>query len=259
MSTTLVQRLLRVLHLEDNEHDQILVNEMLRADGLSCEMVAVKTGNEFESALRADGFDLIISDFSLPSYDGLRALALARRISPRTPFIFFSGTIGEEVAVETLKNGAADYVLKQRPGRLTAAVRRAMKNVQERARLQRVEGELRQLEDRLRIVARASNDVVWEWDITTGKVWFSENFQNVFGCAREETGARLENWHDLIHPDDRARVVASLTAMLGGGGRVWWSEHRLRRADGSHLHVYDRASTVYDAAGKPLRVVGVVD
>ena len=101
MGTTFLQRRVRVLHLEDNENDQVLVSEMLRADGLSCEMVAVKTGNEFESALRADGFDLIISDFSLPSYDGLRALALARKISPRTPFIFFSGTIGEEVAVET--------------------------------------------------------------------------------------------------------------------------------------------------------------
>ena len=106
MSTALLQRQMRVLHLEDNENDQVLVGEILRGDGLSCEMVPVKTGSEFESALRADGFDLIISDFSLPSYDGLRALALARKISPRTPFIFFSGTIGEEVAVETLTTSA---------------------------------------------------------------------------------------------------------------------------------------------------------
>ncbi len=249
---------MRVLHLEDNENDQILVEEMLRADGLSCEMVAVKAGDEFETALRADGFDLIISDFSLPSYDGLKALALARKLSPQTPFIFFSGTIGEEVAVETFRNGASDYVLKQRPHRLVSAVRRAMKNAQERTRLERVEGELRKVEDRLRIVARASNDVVWEWDIQNGKVWFSENFQNVLGYPREEIGAHLENWHGLIHPDDRARVISSLTAMLANSGRVWWSEHRLRLANGSYLHVYDRASTVYDAAGKALRVVGVV-
>ena len=249
---------MRVLHLEDNENDQILVKEMLQADGLACEMVAVKARDEFEAALRRDGFDLIISDFSLPSYDGLKALALARELSPQTPFIFFSGTIGEEVAVESLRNGASDYVLKQRPHRLTVAIRRALTNVQERARLELVEGELRQLEARLRIVARASNDVVWEWDVKTGKIWFSENFKIIFGREREEIGARLENWHDLIHPDERARVVSSLTSALATGGRVWWSEHRLRSANGSYLHVYDRASLVYDAAGKPLRIVGVV-
>jgi PAS domain S-box-containing protein len=258
MGTTFLQRQMRVLHLEDNETDHILVREMLLADGLSCEIEAVKTRADFESALRQSLYDLIISDFSLPSFDGLAALTLARELSPRTPFIFFSGTIGEEVAVETLKNGATDYVLKQRPYRLVGAVRNAMRSVHERTRLQRVEGELRQMEERLRIVARASNDVVWEWDIKTGKVWFSENFQDVFGFAREDIGARLENWQDLLHPDDRARVVAGLTRMLATGGRVWWSEHRLRRADGLYLHVYDRASAVYDAAGKPLRMVGVV-
>lgn len=258
MSTTFLQRQIHVLHLEDDARDQMLVDEMLRTDGLACEIKVVKTGDEFETALRAGKFDLIISDFSLPSYDGLNALTVARKISPHTPFIFFSGTIGEEVAVETLRSGATDYVLKQRPSRLLAAIRRALQNAQERARLQRVEGELRKVEDRLRIVARASDDVVWEWDIIAGKIWFSENFENVFGYAREKIGARPENWQELIHPDDRHRVVSGLVATLAGGGRIWWSEHRLRRAGGDYLRVYDRATVISDADGKPLRVVGMV-
>src|SRR2546423_14364049 len=102
-------QVLRVLHLEDNENDQVLVKEMLRADDLPCDTVVVKTREEFEVELRKNGFDVIISDFSLPSYDGLKALETARLLSPQTPFIFFSGTIGEEVAVEALKNGASDY------------------------------------------------------------------------------------------------------------------------------------------------------
>ncbi len=82
-----------------------------------------KDRDEFSEALKFGTFDLIISDFSLPSYDGVSALSLAQELQPRTPFIFFSGTIGEEVAINSLQNGATDYVLKQRPSRLLPAIR----------------------------------------------------------------------------------------------------------------------------------------
>ncbi len=256
MAMAATKEQLRFLHLEDNVNDQVLVRDMLRSDGLLCQLVAVATGDEFESVLNRDKFDLIISDFSLPSFDGLRALAVARKLSPHTPFIFFSGTIGEEVAVESLKNGAVDYVLKQRPQRLIGAVRSALRSRDERARLARMEAELRQTEERLQIVARATNDVVWDWDIQTGRIWFSENFQDVFGYARHEIGSSLTRWQSLIHPDDRNRVVTGLTTVVAGGGRVWWSEHRVCRANGGWLNIYDRASVVYDGNRKPLRVVG---
>jgi len=227
------------------------VREMLRAEGLSCEISTVINGRDFETALRRQNFDLIISDFSLPSFDGLNALALARKLTPHTPFIFFSGTIGEEVAIESLKNGAMDYVLKQRPQRLVAAVRNALRAIEERTRLARMEGELRQIEERLRIIARASNDVIWDWDISTGKVWFSENFETVFGYPREKIGSSLDYWQSLIHPDDRDRVVAGLTAAVAGSGRAWWSEYRVRRIDDSYLNIFDRASLIYGSDRKP--------
>jgi len=138
---------MRVLHLEDSENDQILVAEMLRADGLPCEIVGVKTENEFESTLKKNKFDLVISDFSLPCCDPLKALEIAGKLCPQTPFIFFSGTIGEDVAVKTLKHGAMDYVLKQRPQRLTAAIRNALRMVEERARSERMEHEMRDLQE----------------------------------------------------------------------------------------------------------------
>jgi PAS domain S-box-containing protein len=257
MATEFFKRQMRVLHLEDNENDHVLVREMLRADGLPCELVMVKTRPDFESALRHNGYDLIISDFSLPSYDGLSALSLARELSPQTPFIFFSGTIGEEVAVESLRNGAADYILKQRPQRLLAAVRNALRGVEERTRRRRAESDLRKVEESFHIISRVTNDVVWEWDIMTDTIWFSENFKIAFGHSPEETGATRERWLDLFHPDDRGRIVSGMTALLAGGGRVWWSEHRMRRADGTYAHILDRASIVYDSANKPLRMVGV--
>ena len=256
MDTELLKRQVRILHLEDNQNDHLLVAGMLVADGLKCEFILVKSKDEFSEALTREKFDLIISDFSLPSYDGLSALSAAQELHAETPFIFFSGTIGEDVAVESLRHGAVDYVLKQRPNRLIAAVRRALRNVEQRSRLKRTERELRQSEERLRIVSKATNDVVWEWDIQNNQVWFSENFRAVFG-HQVEPGMTSERWFDFIHPEDKQRVVANMSALLAGGGRIWWSEHRISRSNGSFAHIFDRASVIYDSAGKLVSMVGI--
>src|SRR4051794_3396120 len=115
-----------ILCLEDDLSDRDLLERTLASNGIVCEMVHAQTRAEFEIALAARRFDLILSDFSLPSYDGMSALAAARRVQANTPFIFVSGTIGEERAVESLRNGATDYVLKDRRDRLVTAVRRAL-------------------------------------------------------------------------------------------------------------------------------------
>lgn len=256
MNTDFFKRQLHVLHLEDNENDHVFVSELLRQNGLKCEFALAKTQDEFSHALRGAEYDLIISDFTLPSYDGLAALSLAQSLKPKTPFIFFSGTIGEEVAVESLRNGATDYVLKQRPNRLVPAVHRALRNAAERKRLENAEGQLRQTEERLRIITRATNDIIWEWDIQRNRVAFNENFHAVFGSAGESE-LSSEQWFDLIHPDDKNRVVSGISSLIAGRGRIWWSEHRMRRSDDSYAYVLDRASVIYDGEGKAQRMVGV--
>lgn len=257
MPTEFLHRPLRILHLEDNENDHVLVREMLQADGLACEFAVAKARTDFEAMLRKQKYDLIISDYTLPSFDGLKALTLAREVCPETPFIFFSGTIGEDAAIESLRNGAMDYVLKQRPGRLAPAIRRALRSVEEQIKRKHAESALRQSEERFRIVARATNDVVWEWDIKTDRIWFGENFRAVFGHSPEGLRADLQWWLNLIHPDDKGRVTTGIAALLAGGGRVWWDEHRIRRANGLYAEVLDRASVMYDAGNKPQRMVGV--
>lgn len=257
MNTDFIKKLMLILHLEDNENDHLLTAELLREYGLKCEFSIARNHAEFARELSRKKFDLIISDFSLPSYDGLSALSLAQELHPETPFIFFSGTIGEEVAVESLKNGATDYVLKQRPKRLVAAVRRALINAAERARLKKAEISLQQSEERFRIVARATNDVIWEWDIQTGRFYVSENFRSAFGHDYGQKGLSADDFFSLLHADDKTRVVTGISTLLASGGSVWWSEHRLCRADGSYAHVLDRASIVYDSNRKPARMVGV--
>ena len=150
---------LRILHLEDDPIDAELVRETLEGSGLACESVRVDDRPGFEAALDAGTFDLILADYSLPSYDGLSAQALARERRPDVPFIFLSGTLGEEIAIERLKEGATDYVLKQRLTRLPAAVRRALKEAAERNDRHRAEAEIRRLNADLehRVAERTSD------------------------------------------------------------------------------------------------------
>ncbi len=137
-----MKSLLRVLHLEDDPKDAELAQCALEAEGIDHIVVRVDTQPAYLTALESGGFDLILSDFSLPSFDGSSALALARARCPDVPFIFVTGTLGEELAIETLKNGATDYVLKEHLSRLAPAVRRALQEVEERAIRKRAEEQL---------------------------------------------------------------------------------------------------------------------
>ena len=132
---------LHILHLEDDPNDAALVQATLAADGITCATTCVSSRDDFVAALEHGGIDLIFSDFTLPAFDGLSALKIAHAGWPDLPVIMVSGTLGEERAVDSLKNGATDYVLKESLARLGPAVRRAMQEVETRAENKRLEGQ----------------------------------------------------------------------------------------------------------------------
>jgi len=140
---------LRILHLEDNPYDATLIQQSLKADGIFSEVLRVDSRADFVKALEKGRFDLILSDYTIPSFDGLSALGLAIQARSDLPFIFVSGTLGEDVAIESLKQGATDYVLKDRLGRLGSSVRRALHEVEERNERRRAEEEIRKLSEEL--------------------------------------------------------------------------------------------------------------
>ncbi len=142
---------LRILNLEDSPLDAELVHATLTQDGIECEILRVQTRADFLAALESGDFDLILADYSLPSFDGLAALKVAQEIRPEVPFVLVSGTLGEERAIEALKSGATDYVLKQRLGRLVPAVRRAVQEAEERTERKRAEEALKESEERFRL------------------------------------------------------------------------------------------------------------
>lgn len=148
---------LRVLHLEDNSTDAELVRATLEAEAIQSELTRVEAEPEFVAALKPGDFDIILADYTLPSFDGLSALKLAQERLPDVPFIFVSGTLGEDVAIEALKTGATDYILKTRLTRLGPAVTRALGEAREKAERQHAEALLAGEKRLLEMVARGDS------------------------------------------------------------------------------------------------------
>jgi PAS domain S-box-containing protein len=186
---------LRILHVEDDPQDALLVEHTLRKEGLTFRVTRLETEEEFVRALQGSSPDLILSDFAMPGFSGAVALSRAQASCPEVPFIFVSGHIGEDRAIESLKNGATDYVLKDRLSRLGPVVRRALTESEDRRKRREAEA---LLSDR-----RAEADLVLEHTLdavitisTEGRVtgWNSQA-ERTFGWAREEVlGRPLEEF-----------------------------------------------------------------
>lgn len=148
---------LRVLHLEDDVRDTELVQAALEAEGIPIDLTRVETEQGFVSALNRGSSDLILADYTLPSFDGLSALRIAQQQLPNVPFLFVSGTLGEDVAIEALKTGATDYVLKTRLNRLGPAVSRALREASEKTERKRAEALLAAEKRILEMVAKGDS------------------------------------------------------------------------------------------------------
>jgi signal transduction histidine kinase len=154
---------LRVLHIEDSEEDSILIQRLLTREGLPCEVIRVEKRSQVFDALENDSFDLILSDCKLPQFSGMHAFEIAHALKPEIPFIFVSGTIGEEAAIESLRNGATDYVLKDRLSRLGPAVRRALSETEERTLCRQLQQRLHESE-RLEAVCTLSHGIAHDFN-----------------------------------------------------------------------------------------------
>jgi len=174
------------LHLEDEPDFAELVSTMLAEDHVDADIVRVGDKAGYKEALGKGKFDLILSDFHLPSFTGLEALALARKQCPDTPFILISGTIGEAAAVDSLKAGATDYLLKQKPERLASAVRRAVEEAMERAKLRDAEAELARREQYFRKLTENSLDILLILDREGQFKYISPSIERTLGWRPEE-------------------------------------------------------------------------
>ncbi len=134
-----MKQILNILHIEDSTEDSELIGDLLSNSGFQCQITRIESRPEVFDALEKNEYDLILADCKLPNFSGLRALEIAHALKPEIPFVFVSGTIGEETAIESLRNGATDYVLKDRLSRLAPSVRRALAEAEERTMCRRLQ------------------------------------------------------------------------------------------------------------------------
>jgi len=115
---------------------------------------------------------------------------------------------------------------------------------------------LRESEERLQLVSRATNDAVWDWDLESDELWWGEAFHALFGYGPHEVEPSIESWHNRLHPDDRDRIINGIRAVIDGGEVFWSDEYRFRRKDGAYAQIYDRGYVIHDADRRPVRMVG---
>jgi len=249
---------LRILLLEDDAQDVELIQELLEADHFVCEVAHVQTRAEFLAGLEDSGIELILADYTLPSFDGLSALKLALSARPDLPFIFVSGTLGEEAAIDALKTEATDYVLKTRLSRLVPSVQRALREARERAERKKAEDALRRSEMYLAEAQRLSHTGSFGWDLLREEIYWSDETYRIFECEAT-TKPTVQLVIDRTHPDDRMhlRQIIDNASIERGAFTV---EHRLIMADGSvkYVRAVARPSTGEDP-GSVIFVGAVTD
>ena len=250
---------LRILNLEDDPLDTELIHTTLIDGGIACEVARVQTRADFVAALEQEGFDLVLSDYSLPSFDGLSALQVRQEISPELPFILVSGTLGEDAAIESLTSGATDYVLKHRLERLVPAVRRAVREAEERIKRKRTEKALRRSEERLRLAVESTGLGTWDFNPITGDLRWDERCKALFGLppeAEADYGLFLEG----LHSEDREWVEQVVQSTLEPESRGEYDiEYRtVRIEDGVERWVAARGRVLFDEAGRAVRFIGTV-
>lgn len=223
-----MEQKLRILHLEDSDIDAGLISEVIAQDGIECEISLVESREDFIAALEQDRFDVILSDYRLPDFDGMSALGIAAEKRPFVPFLFVSGEIREEVAVESLKQGATDYVKKDNLRRLVPCIRRALKEKEELIARRRAEDKLRQSQAEQMAhneLLRAAQEEIEE---SRNKYADLYNFAPVTYLTLDENGSILEmnsRGAEMFGQDLHLLVGRSLTDLVDASSRNTVAAH----------------------------------
>jgi PAS domain S-box-containing protein len=254
---TEMNKKIKILHLEDLPTDAELVEHELKRGNVEFEYLLVSNKRDYEKALDVFCPHIVLSDHSLPTFDSIGALNVIKEKKINIPFILITATVSEEFAVEIIKKGASDYILKDRLQRLPGAIMHALEiNHAEKAR-RAAEEDLKKSEARLKEAQAIGHISNWEVDMVTNVNIWSDEFYNTFGITKGETEPSPEAFLSLIHPDDKAFAAGKVKHAFETLENSNFN-FRFLRKDGSLRNAYAEWRFEYDSNRKPIRLYGIL-
>jgi PAS domain S-box-containing protein len=250
---------LRLLVIEDRSSDFELIQDQLARQGLAATCHRVDTREDLEAALENETWDAVLTDYSVPGLAFQQTVGLVRQRRPELPIVLVSGYMGEDQAATLLEAGIADFVLKYRPARLAAAIRRAVAEMREQQARRAAEAALRESEERLRLAMEAAKLGALRFDCAARTFQLDARAQEHFGLGQQVPYAELQ---ERIFLEDQPRLAAAFlhAADAGSDGR-YAIELRALQEDGSARWLSFRGRVNYGTdsrAREPLEHIGVV-
>jgi two-component system sensor histidine kinase/response regulator len=246
---------LRALLVEDSEQDTLLLARELERAGYDLAYKRVETAEDLTDALAGESWDIIFGDYTMPRFRGTEALNLLNKSGLDIPFIFVSGTIGEATAVDAMRHGAKDYILKGNLQRLVPAVERELREAVGRRERKRAEEALRASEQKYQTLAEVSPVGIFQADASGKCLYVNKRWCEIAGLRPEEVYG--EGWARALHPEDRDRLFY-LWNRAAKERLPFRSEYRFRRADGVTTWVFGQATSLKSDRGEILGYVGTI-
>jgi PAS domain S-box-containing protein len=256
-----MEKLLRILFVEDSEDDALLILFRIKKAGYEVEQSRVETAIEMEKMLIEKEWDIVLSDYKMPHFNGLEALAILKKSGIDIPFIIISGTIGEEIAVEAMRSGAHDYIMKNNLQRLLPAIERELRESENRAERKLLEKKkrstdeaLRESENRYRHITEGLTDFLYSVRIENdcaGKLVPSPACLSVTGYSINEFDEDPHLWQKMVSKNDQVKIEQHIQQVLSGFD-VPPIEYRIIRKDGMVRWVLDTTILFKDETGRLL-------
>jgi len=249
---------LNVLSLEDSLIDFEIIKEQMLDAEFKFNMIRVEKENEYLSALCSTKWDIILADFKLPGFDAFKALKMSKEICPDVPFICVSGLIGEETAIELIKSGAEDYVIKDRLGRLPFSVNRALENVKDKKARSQAEEALRENERILKEAQMIAHMGAYSLDIPSMRWKSSEALNYILGFDAD-LNKSVEEWAAIIHPEWQKMITDYLIKEVIGHKINFDKEYKIIRMNDKAVRwVHGLGSLKFDANNQPITMIGTL-
>lgn len=247
----------RILFVEDDPDDAYIIQKFLAEADVPFVATLVDKKSEYVQALKTHEFDVILCDHRLLQFNSMEALKIRNDLIKNCPFILITGQVSEELAVGIIREGGNDFILKDRLQRLPYAVRDAVEKARQAEKQSHIEQSLKKSNERFENAARASFDVIFDYDLASGHLYCSEAFTQLFGYRSGE-GLDARDVINRIHPEDYQKVQQSFTDFIKEGKSRWNYLFRMLRKDGSVAMVNCSAVLVHHGE-EAVRVVGVLN